>query len=292
MAKEVYKIPDTLDKSAGDMEIAVRSSDGIGLRPMPVKILLSYVASLILWFFIVMDTFVASGGIGLVILFSMLWFALTALLLSRDKTGIPQASLVATMVDYLPKSMRRIITRRNALGGTFLMVTGIEKINEETGLIEFVDGTYGYMYRVVGSGSILLFDADKKAILDRMDKFYRKMKPEWQFIFITTKEPQKVFRQVARLKQRYDALEIDDPELKAVADMEYNVLKHRVGTSFRSIHQYLVIKADNTEALTVAKNILQSEVESSSYVFKRCEALFGDDLYSVLRTIFKGKESV
>ena len=68
--------------------------------------------------------------------------------------------------------------------------------------------------------------------------------------------------------------------------------KNVVGGSFRSIHQYLIIKADNTEALTVAKNMLQSEVENSSYMFKQCTALFGDDIYDVFRTIYKGKESV
>ena len=292
MAKETYKIPETLDKSMGDMEISLQSSDGVGVKPMPIKVILMYAVSVILWFFAIAKTFIADGGIGLIIVFTGLWFGMTALLLHRDKTNIPQMSLVVSMINYLPKNLRYVVTRNNAPAKDFYQIAGIEDIDGDKGLITFTDGTYGYMYRVVGTGSILLFDEDRKAILDRVDSFYRKMKTEYELIFITSKEAQKIYRQVARLKERYDNLDFDDPELRAVADMEYNYLKNVVGGSFRSIHQYLIIKADNTEALTVGKNMLQSEVENSTYMFKQCTALFGNDIYDVFRTIYKGKESV
>ncbi|MDO4595522.1 MAG: hypothetical protein Q4B30_00885 [Coriobacteriaceae bacterium] len=292
MAKDVYKIPDTLDKSMGDMQISLQSADGVGVKPMPIKIILMWVCSAILWFLCVAKTFIGSGGIAAIVIFTALWFGMTALLLARDKTGVPQAALVVSMLNYLPKSMRYAITRNNAPAKDFYQIAGIEDIDGEKGLITFSDGTYGYMYRVVGTGSVLLFDEDRKAILDRVDSFYRKMKPEYEMIFITSKEAQKVYRQVAAMKRRYDSLAPDDDELRALADTEYRVLKNYVGGSFRSIHQYLILKADNAEALIVAKNMLQSEVENSTMMFKQCTALFGDDIYEVLRTIYKGKESV
>lgn len=292
MAKDVYKIPDTLDKSMGDMQISLQSADGVGVKPMPIKIILMWVCSAILWFLCVAKTFIGSGGIAAIVIFTALWFGMTALLLARDKTGVPQAALVVSMLNYLPKSMRYVITRNNAPAKDFYQIAGIEDIDGEKGLITFSDGTYGYMYRVVGTGSVLLFDEDRKAILDRVDSFYRKMKPEYEMIFITSKEAQKVYRQVAAMKRRYDNLAPDDDELRALADTEYRVLKNYVGGSFRSIHQYLILKADNAEALIVAKNMLQSEVENSTMMFKQCTALFGDDIYEVLRTIYKGKESV
>lgn len=292
MAKDIYKIPDTLDKSMGDMQISLQSADGVGVKPMPIKIILMWVCSAILWFLCVAKTFIGSGGIAAIVIFTALWFGMTALLLARDKTGVPQAALVVSMLNYLPKSMRYAITRNNAPAKDFYQIAGIEDIDGEKGLITFSDGTYGYMYRVVGTGSVLLFDEDRKAILDRVDSFYRKMKPEYEMIFITSKEAQKVYRQVAAMKRRYDSLAPDDDELRALADTEYRVLKNYVGGSFRSIHQYLILKADNAEALIVAKNMLQSEVENSTMMFKQCTALFGDDIYEVLRTIYKGKESV
>lgn len=292
MAKDIYKIPETLDKSMGDMEISLQSADGVGVRPLPIKIILLFVCSVIVWFFAVAKTFIVDGGIGLIVLFTILWFSLTALLLKRDKTGIPQASLVVSMLNYLPKNMRYVVTRNNAKAKDFYQIAGIESIDGDKGLITFTDGTYGYIYRVVGTGSVLLFEEDRKAILDRVDSFYRKMKTDYELIFITSKEAQKVYRQVATLKRRYDNLDFDDEELRAVANMEYDYLVNVVGGSFRSIHQYLILKAENTEALLVAKNMLQSEVENSSMMFKQCTALFGDDVYEVFRTIYKGKESV
>lgn len=201
-----------------------------------------------------------------------------------------QFMMVPTFFNYLFKSNRVVLTRSTAYANAFYGIVGISDINLDTGLITYNDGTYGYMYRVVGSGSVLLFDEDRDAILNRVDSFYRKMKTDYEIIFLTAKESQKVYRQVANLKKRYDKL--DDDELKAVADMEYDYLKNYVGGSFRSTHQYMIIKADNKEALMTGKNMLQSEVENSTLMIKQCTALFGEDLYNVLRSVYKGKESV
>lgn len=292
MAKEIYKIPDTLDKSVGDMEIALQSANGVGVRPIPIKIILCYVVSIVVWFYIVAKSFISDGGVGLILLFTAFWFGLTALLLRRDKTGIPQYSLLVSMLNYLPKNMRNVSTRSTSNATDFYRIFGVDAIDADKGLITFTDGSYGYMYQVVGSGSVLLFEEDRNAILERVDKFYRKIDTECELIFITCKEAQKVYRQVAKLKQRYDKLDFDDDELRAVADMEYVYLKDIVGSAFRSIHQYLILKAENTEALVRARNTLQGEIENSSYVFKQCTALFGNDLYDVFRRIYRGKESI
>jgi hypothetical protein len=292
MAKEVYKIPDSLDKSMGDMEIAIHNADGIGFKPMPIKIVLAYVMSALACFFICTKTFIGAGGVGLVILFVILWILLTVTLLKVDSAGIPQASLVLSMINYLPKPMRYVVTRNNVPANTFMQITGITAIDGEKGLITFNDGTYGYMYRVVGNGSRLLFPEDKRAIIDRVDAFYRKMSTDCQIIYITSKESQKVYRQVARLQKRYDALGPEDDELRALCEAQFDILKNGIGQQYRSIHQYMILKAEDTEALVSAKNILEGEVENSNMMFKQCTALFGTDITDVLAKIYKGKESV
>lgn len=290
MAKQSYKIPDTLDKSFLDTEIAIKNDDGIGIRPTSLKVILSFLVSVLLCFWIVSKSFISAGSVPEKILFAIIWFALTVVLLREDRTGQMQFMMVPTFFNYLFKSNRVVLTRSTAYANAFYGIVGISDINLDTGLITYNDGTYGYMYRVVGSGSVLLFDEDRDAILNRVDSFYRKMKTDYEIIFLTAKESQKVYRQVANLKKRYDKL--DDDELKAVADMEYDYLKNYVGGSFRSTHQYMIIKADNKEALMTGKNMLQSEVENSTLMIKQCTALFGEDLYNVLRSVYKGKESV
>ena len=92
------------------------------------------------------------------------------------------------------------------------------------------------------------------------------------------------------MERRYHALDTDDPDLLAMADTSFRILRDDVGSRYKSIHQYLILKAKGDESLQVAKNVLQSEVEGSGMVFKRCARLNYDDIIGVLKSIFKGKE--
>lgn len=292
MAKQSYKIPDSLDKSFMDVEIAVQSNDGVGLKPLPLKVILSWIVSALVCLYMVLQSFVSAGNVVAKVFFVITWFGLTALLLRENKTKQMQFTLIPTLLNYVNKRNRTVITRKSAPANDFRGVAGIDNVVEDTGLINFIDGTYGFAYRVVGTGSILLFDEDRDAILNRVDSFYRKMKTDYEIIFLTSKESQKVYRQVANLKKRFDNLDESDTELRGLAEQQYYYLKDVVGGSFRSTHQYMIIKADNKEALLTAKNMLQSECEGSTLMIKQCTALTGDDLVNLHALVFKGEESV
>ena len=115
------------------------------------------------------------------------------------------------------------------------------------------------------------------------------MNTDAELIFLTIKSSQAVYKQLAALKRTYDNLEVRDPGLIACAEEQFDVLKNFVGGSFKSLHQYLILKADNREMLSQTKNLLQSEVENSTRMIKRCVPLYYDDIVSVLSTIYKGK---
>ena len=273
------------------MEIAIQSKDGLGAKPLPIKVILTWVASIVICFYIITHTIISKGAIWQIIMFVILWLLMTLLLAKYDGTKRMQAELSPALLNYIPKGNRHIITRTSSDSGAFWQIVGRESINQKTGLIEFTDGTFGFGYRVVGSASILLFDDDKNAILNRVDSFYRKMGCEVECIFITTKSAQTVYKQVANLKRRYDSLEVRDPDLRNLANEQFHVLKHYVGGSFKSVHQYLILKADNKEVLMQSKNVLQSEVENSSLMIKKCEALTYQDTCDVSRIIYRGKET-
>jgi hypothetical protein len=118
------------------------------------------------------------------------------------------------------------------------------------------------------------------------------MKTDYEIIYITAKEAQNVRRQVRNMDVRRKRLANDDPDLMALANMERDFLTEWVGKEFRSIHQYVILKARNLEALTQARNILQAEVEGSSLMFKRCAPVYDDDLHALFRSIYTGKESL
>jgi hypothetical protein len=58
------------------------------------------------------------------------------------------------------------------------------------------------------------------------------------------------------------------------------------------VHQYLVLKAHSEESLVMAQNALDSEVQYSTLMIKRCVALYDDELHGLFQTIYRGRESV
>lgn len=292
MAKVSYKIPTSLDSSPLDVEIALRSDSGLGLRPLPLRFLFAVFGSAILWFWFVRVTPVGDMGVLFIVLFTIAWIITSFVLLKLDKTGTLAIERVPAMIAYIPHSARHVKCRTSDSAGPFYTIANIKEIDEDRGIIFFADGDVGYAYRVVGSGSVLLFDEDREAILDRVDAFYRIMHTDYELIFITAREAQNVKRQLRNMDARIKHLQGDDPELIELAQMERRFLKDWVGGSFRSIHQYMILKARSLEQLEIGKNVLRNEVESSSLMFKRCVALYDDELHAMLRSVFQGRESL
>lgn len=288
--KQSYKVPESLDSNYLDVEIALKTNDGMGIKPVPIKVILTVIASALLCFYFVSNGMVSKASGLQKFLFVVLWIALSFVLISYDKSKQMKIQLVPVLLNYIPKANRQVFTRKNVKANEFYYLLGIDKIDKHNGWISFLDGTYGYMYHVVGSASILLFEADKEAILERVDIFYRKMGLDYENIYITVKEPQKIHHQIANLKRNYDAMEIRDPDLEALYDQQFNILKYQVGREHKSIHQYMIIKGDNKEAQSVAKNILQAEVENSALMFKQCTPMYYDDIISVFGPIYKELE--
>lgn len=285
----MYKIPYGLNATYGDMEISFQGKNGVGSKPIPVKVVLGYLCSALLCFFMVSKTIVSSGTFLQIALFVILWIGFTIVLLKYDPTHRLQAALIPTLLNYVRKSDRLVLTRKSSNAIPFYNIAGIKSIDEKSGLVEYLDGSFAYWYRVVGSASILLFDEDRRAILDRVDNFYRKLNTDCEILFITTKSSQQVYKQIMNLKRRYDALEVRDPELLEVANAEFRTLRDYVGSSFKCIHQYMVVKADNFEMLQQTKNLLAAEVESSTKMIKRCIPMYYDDILATLELIYKGK---
>ena len=287
MAKKSYRVPYSLNQSYADMTIALNSKDGSVGKILPMMVVGTYVISILACLVVVMRTYIGSRGSTFeVILFIALWSALTVVLAKYDGTRRMNMQRVVTLINYLPSRARHVYTRTTRSAVPFYNIVGIDKI-EQDGLVLYTDKTFGYFYRVVGSASILLFDADQEAILTRVDNFFKKWQTDSEIIFITAKEGQKIYRQLAHLQKRYENLQNDDPDLRDLAEEQFGILRDYVGKEFKSIHQYMVIKSASKEALRVANSILQSEVENSSLFIKQCVPLEKDDTIEVLRAIYQ-----
>lgn len=289
-AKPSYKVPYGLNETYLDVEIALQNKDGSIGKVVPVKALLFYFGSAALCMFLVMRTFIGTvSTMPQKVIFCLLWAIMTFLLGAYDGTRRMNMQRIPSLMAYIPKSARYVYTRSTKPATDFYGISNIDAIRDD-GMVTFNDGTYGFFYRVVGSASILLFDSDKDAIIDRVNNFYKKWAVESEIIFITCKESQKVYRQVANLKLRYDNLKNDDEDLREIAEEQFKILRNYVGKEFKSIHQYMVVKSNNKEALRVANNTLQGEVENSSLMIKQCVPLDSEDLNQILSSVFQKNE--
>lgn len=288
MAKRHYKIPTPLNRSWMDHEIGF-AGGGWSLRPTPTKQILFIVAGVALTVWLCMNTWVASSGAFLITVIAVWMLILTFYLGKVMKTKELRAQSLMALVSYAPKNAREVLTRKSSNPSQFSAIVGVVDVSED-GLITFNDGTVGQGYLVVGSASTLLFDEDRIATLNRVDSFWRKVETNCEYAFITTKEPQRVYHQVASLEARNRALEVRDPDLIALQEEKYRHLVDFVGRQFTSIHQYLVLKGKNVEALRRAHMLLQAELEGSSLMFKDATMLDRDETYQLLQVFYRGTD--
>lgn len=285
MAKERYIVPVSLDRTILDHELTL-SSNAMRLKPLPMKVIFAYIGSITVLMWLLTGTPLKGASFGYLVLISVWWIAATAYFAAYSKTKEMRGEMIMALIDYLPKTARKVLTRSDSSPGQFHSIVGIKDVDEKTGFITYADGMVGQAYAVVGSASCLLFDQDRDAILNRNDRFYRKLEPGVEWVFITTKEPQRVYTQIATLEKRNRRLspKARDPELVALMDEQYQSLKSYVGASFFSIHQYLILIARNEEDLRKAHNLLDSEAGDSSLMFKEVTMLTYDETIDLLAT--------
>ena len=284
MAKSVFKIHSSLARSFLDHEIAL-SGGGWQMKPLPVKVLLFWLGSILGVFWVVTNTFLKHANPLVLVLLVIWWLIATAFFGKYGKTKELNLKKIGAVLNYFSPGARRVITRRSSDPSGFHSITGIDSV-DDNGFISWNDGTVGQAYAVVGSASVLVFDQDKIAILDRVDAFYRKIDTTCELIWLTTKEPQRIWRQLANLERRNQALVTKDPELQELLEERYSILKNYVGGSFTSIHQYLVIKADNLEALRRAHVVVEAEAEESALMLRQVIRLDGSETTEMYQAVY------
>lgn len=286
MAKMSYKVPTSLNRSLLDHEITL-SKGGWAAKPSPIKQLFFFGGGLLALLWVTTQTFISSAGPVFITLFVIWGLAAIVYFGGMTKTKELRAMNVPALLAYLPRKARTVYTRRSSDPSDFYSIVGIDGIDDD-GRIHFSDGSEGQVYLVVGSASYLLFDEDRIAILDRVDAFWRKIDTTCEWAFITTKEPQRIYHQVANLEARNQALEIRDPDLIELQNEQYDILTQHVGGKFTSIHQYLLLKGKSADALRRAHMVLQAEVEGSALMIKEATVLDKEETESMLRVFYQG----
>lgn len=283
--KQSYGIKTPMLSTALDTEITLQK-DGVGLRPLPIKFVIVTIISGCLCIKASQSDMVAVGNMVQRSVFVCMWVAMTILLFMSDKTKRMNFMSIVSLVNYLTiPSNRKVITRRDAPATSMLDMCNIKSI-DKSGVIRFADRDVGYMYRVTGTASVLLFDDDKKQIINAVDNFYRKVDANTEYIFITLKEPQKIYNQATAVRHRYNRLKVYDQDLNDLCNNQLIMLRDVVGKKYQSIHQYMIVKSDSLESLTAAKITLQNELDASGLFIKRCIPLYSDEILEALSSVY------
>lgn len=286
MAKMSYKVPASINRSFLDHEISL-SRGGWAAKPSPIKQLLFFGGGLLALLWITTSTFVSTAGPVFITLFVIWGLFVIIYFGGMTKTKELRITNVPSLLAYLPARARHVFTRRSSNPSDFYSIVGIDGVDED-GRIYYSDGSEGQVYLIVGSASYLLFDEDRVAILDRVDSFWRKIDTACEWAFITTKEPQRIYHQVANLEARNQALAVRDPDLVELLNEQYDILTQHVGGKFSSIHQYLLLKGKSEDGLRRAHTVLQSEVEGSSLMMKEVTMLDRNETNPMLRVFYQG----
>lgn len=284
MAKQTYKIPESINRSYLDHEL-VLATKSFQMQPLPMKVVLFWAASIMGLLWVCMSSPLKSAGVAL-IPFGIWWLVASAIMGKNSRTREMAFQSVLPALNYVQKANRLITTRSNSDPSKFFSVAPYRSI-DKSGLIEFADGTVGQAFLVVGTSSRLVFEQDKIDILDRVDKFWRKVGTDVEYSFITTKESQRVYRQLAALGRLAEKEQTGDPELRALMEERKDILIDFVGKKFTSIHQYLVLKADNLESLQKSYSVLLDEIENSSLMIRQCTKLEYDDAIELLSGLYQ-----
>lgn len=286
MSKESYKVPTSLDRHFMDHELNLFAGTSV-----PIKVPAFFLLSALTLFWIASSTFIAHGAWWIIPLFVIWWIVASIMMGSFTKTREFRFMQVPSVLAYLPSRSRRVITRSAANASNFKSIVGIKDISED-GLVQYENGAVGQAYMVVGSASVLLFDQDEAAIINRVDDFWRKVDTSSDFITLTKKEPQRVETQIANLKRRYDALDLESEELRDIMEHQLLILRDYVGEQFKSIHQYILVRSDGMEALRAAHTALVSERNESDLMFKALSKLDRKATLDALNVFYHTRETV
>lgn len=286
--KKSYGIPYSLQSSYMDMEISIKTKDNIAASPMPIRNILLILAGIISCFLLISKTFISRGTFPQKAVFCIIWIILCGLLLTSSKTKQLGLHRLISGINYMNPASRFVNTRRGSSACGFAGVAGFTHMDPDTGVLYYLDGSRGMLFDVVGNGSALLFESHKEAIIDRVDAHFRKMRPGTCYQFVTVKRPQEVDEQLESLALRQKSLTCQDDDLTAMAETERFVLSRIVGSTYKSLHQYMLLQAKNDEELKLAFNILQSEVENSTLMFRRMTVLGVPDSEKFFASIYSG----
>ena len=154
-------------------------------------------------------------------------------------------------VRYWINTKNRMIVTRGRAGEREIMKLKweipVEHVNEETGVINYTDGSVGVVCDAIGYGSRALFNADKENIITAYETYLQRIGVGTGITIDSRQSEQDVQVQLSAL-ETYRQNNVE-PTVDAIIARQRKILENHVRINFKSTHQYIFIRCRNIDVL-------------------------------------------
>lgn len=293
--KSRYSIPYTLDAHFGDVKTQIKY-DGKGSdHYFTARGIITAFGSTMLYAFTCWSNrspikpILEHGNLIGTAMFTLGYFGIMYFAL-REIT-IPQQygfNTIEPFIRYIVNfNHREIKTNSFSPYGNGVRITGIKGTTDK-GYLQFNDGSYGVLYKIVGSASYNAFDVDRARTIDGFQNFLRMLPMQTTYAFITNTGGQKADIQLNHLFDELDT-ETDSNMIDYIAE-QIRELGGYVEKEFVSLHQYMIIRGDTLAALMDAINTTEIFIEQDRLALTYMTRPSQDDEVKILKQIYGGLE--
>lgn len=287
-----YKIPYTLDTNILDAQAPLSfNKDGSSTSNKEITLRTMFVVfgGVILGFWIVQGKmFLGKGSILGTIIF-LLGYAL-ALRTVFKATKIPSSLNYRRVITYWQNVLLRANKRDRIITTVFgeydsvANITGFTEPDLDSNLHNFANGDVGRVRRIIGSASNNIFDSDRENIVKDYMTFLRSLDSNVTYNFITVLANQRVYSQLRALNNQ-KALEKNISIIKMI-DEDIKDLEKIAEKSYKSLHQYLLLRSSDIDNLTNAETLLDNFASRSSGAISSAYHEDMDHQIATLKSIF------
>lgn len=286
-----YKIPFTLEVSLFDSKTELKSKNGFGIdKEISIRSMIVFGgATVLLWYIVNRPLFLQNGSKFGTILFTIGFYFLIYLMLRElPIPGLYGFNMIPAMFNYISKKRHKADRISTAVFGEYdrvAMFTGMVEPDWENGLLNFINGDVGRMYHITGEASRNIFDDDRERTINQFANLLRNLENEVAHSIITTVSGQNTQAQIEYLFE-LKVTEVDR-KLVEMIDKDIDTLKNHVEGRYKTLHQYMVIRAADTDLLESAQKIVQ-QFASTSNVIDRFKPPTAEEQIEIFKVLYQG----
>lgn len=261
--KQSYKIPYSINVRRWEAPISLSSQNGFGFKQQ-VKlstILITVICAVVLPIFAFFQTPLGQGGFWGITLTLIGWEVLVFILVwPQDNGDDGYKWIIPTLNYWLNYNQRKISTRKDAPLMLVEETIQLSHIDPERGVIETVSGDVGFIYKVDGYASSMLFDTEMEQVIGAFERYLQLLPPNTAISIITQFMPLDLSSQI--MSAEYRSSRQRSADLRAIAVYRERLLRDRIAVAFPTVTQWVFLSATDIHTLHEQAEWFERQVHS------------------------------